>query len=384
MERTVDIAILGGGCAGLSLATRLALDPRTSGSSFAVLEARREYSRDRTWCFWSGRDHPFEEQISHRWTEWSIRNEGRTTVHRSSARPYAHLPADRFYSASRAAIEAFPGGELRTGLQVERVEDRGGRVAIETSEGTWWANRVVDTRPPPRHVAAPEGALLQHFVGWEVRCDKPVFDPGRVTLMDFDVEQDAGIHFFYVLPFAADRALVEATFFSTALLDPSEYARRIDAYLENRFDVRGPEILWQERGVVPMHSAPLLAEPSPRIHHAGQLARATRPSSGYAFMNIQRMADELVEALLDGRRGSRTPSARSRTVTALDRIFLQFLRREPERAPEAFERLFTHVLPESFARFMTEESRLGDLAAVVGAMPKLPFARAALSRGHVA
>ena len=35
--------------------------------------------------------------------------------------------------------------------------------------------------------------------------------------MDFDVSQEQGLHFMYVLPFSANEALVESTYFSPKL-----------------------------------------------------------------------------------------------------------------------------------------------------------------------
>ena len=42
--------------------------------------------------------------------------------------------------------------------------------------------------------------LRQHFGGWEVTTQRPIFDPHVATLMDFDTEQFGATAFFYVLP----------------------------------------------------------------------------------------------------------------------------------------------------------------------------------------
>ncbi len=59
----VDVAILGGGCAGLSLAMRLA---RTD-LSFRVVEPRETYRDDRSWSFWRVAPHPFEDILAGIW-----------------------------------------------------------------------------------------------------------------------------------------------------------------------------------------------------------------------------------------------------------------------------------------------------------------------------
>ena len=53
-----DVAIIGAGLAGLSLAARLA-EPPFAGLRVLVLEPRTLYRRDRTWSYWSMQPHPF-------------------------------------------------------------------------------------------------------------------------------------------------------------------------------------------------------------------------------------------------------------------------------------------------------------------------------------
>src|SRR5690606_32000410 len=126
--------------------------------------------------------------------------------------PYEHIPADRFYALARAILGEFPEVELRLGCEVRAIHERGEHVEVSTSEGTIHAPLAFDSRPlPPASPSADEVDLLQHFVGWEVEAEGPVFDPETPVLMDFAVEQARGIHFMYVLPFSPTRALVETT-----------------------------------------------------------------------------------------------------------------------------------------------------------------------------
>ena len=68
MSETFDIAILGGGCAGLSLArelTNLSYSKRV-----IVIEPRTIYEHDRTWCFWAEAQHSLSEIVSNKWQHW--------------------------------------------------------------------------------------------------------------------------------------------------------------------------------------------------------------------------------------------------------------------------------------------------------------------------
>ena len=47
-----DYIILGGGCAGLSLAYSLEINKKLNDKTLAIVEIRDEYKRDKTWSFW--------------------------------------------------------------------------------------------------------------------------------------------------------------------------------------------------------------------------------------------------------------------------------------------------------------------------------------------
>ena len=46
-----DYVILGGGCAGLSLAYELDINNKIKNKKLAIVEIREEYKRDKTWSF---------------------------------------------------------------------------------------------------------------------------------------------------------------------------------------------------------------------------------------------------------------------------------------------------------------------------------------------
>lgn len=67
-----DIAILGGGCAGLSVAVRLAAAAR----SIRIIEPRKTYTDDRAWSFWRTGPDPFEDCVRASWTKWDVTGPG--------------------------------------------------------------------------------------------------------------------------------------------------------------------------------------------------------------------------------------------------------------------------------------------------------------------
>ena len=47
-----DYIIIGGGCAGLSLAYELEIHEKLKEKTLAIIEPRQEYKKDKTWSFW--------------------------------------------------------------------------------------------------------------------------------------------------------------------------------------------------------------------------------------------------------------------------------------------------------------------------------------------
>lgn len=370
-----DALIVGGGCAGLSLAVHVVEAARRSGRAcprVLVVEPRTAYTRDRTWCAWRMIDHPFAAAVRHRWTRWAVQDGGRRVVRGSERHPYEHVAADAFYEVARARIAAAPAVELRLGVTVDDIRERGDHVAVETSAGPLRAARVFDGRPglAPTDTGVDEVALLQHFVGWEVEAPRDCFDPEVVEMMDFATSQARGLHFLYVLPFSRRRALVEATYISAAPLPAAQYEADIRGYLARKHGLEEFAVLFREAGQIPMTTRPAVASASPRVVHIGLRGGLAKPSTGYAFQAIQTFSAELAARIV-ARPGApaRPPAPRSAAAVAMDRVFLSYIDRHPLRAPALFVDLFEKLPPALLCRFLTDHGGPLDSLRVMASTP---------------
>lgn len=376
LPERADVVVLGAGCAGLSLAVRLV----GSGRRVVLVDPRTAWERDRTWCFFTGTEHPFAHLPTATWSRWTVRAGGRAVDCAAPGLAYAHLPADVFYRDARARLDD-PRVSVHPGVAARAVVEREDHVEVRLDGGaTVRAEVVVDTRPPDL-LAPPDprwARLLQHFEGWHVHTERPVFDPGAVTLMDFDVPAGPGVRFLYVLPFSPTEALVEDTHFSPH--PQADYAGLLRSWLDARAGPGGWRVDWRERGALPMTVAPFPARPSLRVHRLGLGGGAARPATGYAFLAIQRAADALAHQLRVDPLGAVPPFRRARTEW-LDGVFLEWLAGAPEMGPEAFFTMFSHAAPARVARFLSETAGLLDDLAVVTALARRvrrPIADAAL------
>ena len=214
--------------------------------------------------------------------------------------------------------------------------------------------------------------LFQCFAGAEVEHGGLLAHPhdvaGLMTRMRADED---GFAFTYVLPFTRTTALVEFTRFSRRALSPLQLAQECDAELR-ALGLGLSDVVRVEHGVLPMglHRNPAAVPPG--VVMAGNGGGAIRPSTGYAFMRIQRWSQNCAERM--GRGAAPVGHPRDGAVQRqLDRIFLQVLRETPSRTPEFLMALASRVAPERLLHFLTDCATPLDMAALVASLPVLPF-----------
>jgi lycopene beta-cyclase len=371
------IVILGAGLAGLSLADAL-LDARTT-RPLVLIDRRRAWEQDRTWCTWATGPLRHLPLSRHRWWSWQTVSGGRTARAVTDTHPYVHLDAAAVYSSVLDRLAAHPGAEVRAGERVIAVDSAARWPQVTTSRETFDAELVIDAMGPAsplRH--RPETASIdmsQRFLGWELEVDRPIFDPLTVTLMDFVAPGPDGCNFIYVLPFSPTRALVEHTSIGLAGPGPRERRDALRAWL-TQHGAREWEIEREERGAIPMTSSPFPLDHGPRVHTVGAAAGAIRPSSGYAFTRIQGHVERLARALTGG--GELPRSIAPARYAVLDQIFLTALAGADDHGEALFASIAHRVDADAFARFMTDASSPADEARIIAALPPLPMVRAGI------
>ncbi|MER5586753.1 lycopene cyclase family protein [Streptomyces asoensis] len=379
-----DVAIVGAGAAGLSLAHRLAhRAPATRRLSVVLVDAPPGPLRppSRTWCFWERGRGRYDAAVTATWRRLRVRTPGGAVIEDDiTPLRYKMIRSEDFESLVEHDLGR-SGQVRRIEAAVETVEGvpEGARVLARTADGhplTLRARWVFDSRPLGSLPAA-RTTLLQHFHGWFVRSDRPVFDAGTVELMDFRTPQPAsGLSFGYVLPTGDRQALVEYTEFSPHLLSRSGYESALRHYTEDVLGLTGLEVVSTETGVIPMTDAPFARQTAPCVFRIGAAGGATRPSTGYTFAAVQRQTGAVAQALAAGRRPVPPPahSARSR---AMDAVMLRALDSGRVDGADFFAHLFTRVPMERLLRFLDGRTRLHEDLSVGVRTPVLPMLRSA-------
>jgi lycopene beta-cyclase len=368
-----DLVVLGGGCAGLSLALRLAEQPGAC-KRVLVLESRAAYTNDRSWCFWRLGPHRHEALVRRSWYRVAVRSPSSVVPLACANTPYQMIEARTFYDHALANL----AGSTTVGLQLGTAvlgppRPVAGGWRVETAAGGLTATQVIDTRPP-RAPQAGGAALWQSFLGQEVVCDRPVFDAGRVELMDFALDSPHAVAFTYVLPLAADRGLIETTLFDAQPRGPAELALRQQQAVQRLCGSAQTRVVRTEAGILPMGLAGAATTLGPGHVCAGLMSGAARPATGYAFQRIQRWADSCAVAL--GRGQPVCPHPPDPLLTRfMDRLFLDVLRNHPERGPELFMRLFARAGTPRVLRFLSDQTTFVDRVAVAASLPTGLFLR---------
>ncbi len=388
-----DVAVVGAGAAGLSLAHRLAGHaPGLRTPSVVLVDAPPGPLRPppRTWCHWAAGPGRFDAAVSAEWGRLRVRPRSGApgggvvggTVERDIAPlRYRMIRSDDFERLVLGDLAGSPNVR-RLEATVETVRDvpGGAHVHLRDTDGrarVLSARWVFDSRPTGSLPAA-RTLLLQHFHGWFVRTARPVFDPDAVELMDFRTPQPAhGLSFGYVLPLGPREALVEYTEFSARTLAPDAYEAAVRHYADEVLRLGERRIVATETGVIPMTDAPIPRQVGASVFRIGAAGGATRPATGYTFAGVQRQTRAVADALRRGRRPLPPPvhSARSR---AMDAVLLRALDSGRADGPELFSRLFARVPVARLLRFLDGDTRLHEDLSIGLRLPAGPMLRSAL------
>ena len=350
--REFDYVIIGGGCAGLSLAYELEIHQKFKNKTLAIIEPRHDYIRDKTWSFWKVAAHNFEDCVKHSWSSFSINIPSQTKYIECDNFPYQSIDSGLFYQKIINTLKK--NSNIHFFKNINEI----------STENSFVFNSVSD-------VSDSKNDLWQHFSGIEIETSKDVFDDKIFNLMDFDCDQRDSVHFFYTLPFSKKKALVETTWVSN-LNHPSnqDYSTQLEDYIKSKLKIKNYEIKFKETGAIPLfHPKNIKKINQMEIGTAGGM---TRLSTGYTFMNIQDQSKYIRENF------ENIEKVDNFTINSkykfLDNIFLKVLKKNSGKMPEIFFKMF-NCSPSTVINFLSNKSNIYEDFSIILKMPKLVFLR---------
>ena len=348
-----DYIIVGGGCAGLSLAYELEIHKKLINKTLAIIEPRDEYKRDKTWSFWKIIPHNFDDCVKKNWKNFSINIPNKTNFLECKKYPYQSIDSGLFYK------------KINETLKKNRNINFFKSISDINSENSFIFNSVPELN-------INNNGLWQHFYGVEVETKNNFFDDEIINLMDFDCDQKKSVHFFYTLPYAKNKALVETTWLSSMDdISEKDYDNQIKEYIENHLNLKDYKINYIEEGAIPLFYTENKNQKN-KIN-IGTAGGMTRLSTGYTFLNIQEHSKFIRENLENI---TKTKEFKiEKKYQFLDKIFLRVIKKNPKIMPDIFFKMFSSS-SNTVIRFLSNKSNILEDLSIILKMPKWTFIKA--------
>lgn len=348
-----DYVIIGGGCAGLSLAYELEVHEKLKDKTLAIIEPRSEYKRDKTWSFWKVVPHNFDDCVKKNWKNFTINISNKTNHLECKDYPYQSIDSGLFYEKIN--------NKLKENKNISFFKD----ISKINTKNSFIFNSVPEIKKNHNN-------LWQHFCGVEIKTKNNFFDEEIFNLMDFDCEQRESVHFFYTLPYSKNKALIETTWLSK-MNDNSQkdYDNQIKEYIEKNLKIKNYEITYKEEGAIPLFY-PLYKREGNKLN-IGTAGGMTRLSTGYTFLNIQEHSKYLRENIENISNSKRFEI--SKKYQFLDDIFLRVLNKHPEKMSNIFFNMFK-TSPKTVIKFLSNKSNFFEDLKIILKMPKWIFIKA--------
>ena len=187
--------------------------------------------------------------------------------------------------------------------------------------------------------------------------------------MDFDCDQRDNVHFFYTLPFTKNKALIETTWLSK--MDNKslkDYDNQLEKYIKETLKIKNYKINYQEEGAIPLFYPK--KQTSKNKINIGSAGGMTRLSTGYTFLNIQDQSKYIVNNIEKVQ--NLKPYHIGKKYEFLDNIFLNVLKKYPDKMPKIFLNMFK-AQSKTVIKFLSNKSNIFEDLGIILKMPKWIF-----------
>ncbi|MCM8568046.1 lycopene cyclase family protein [Gramella jeungdoensis] len=348
--------IVGGGLAGLQLASRINNDVFFKGKKIAIIEPSKKIENDKTWCFWQNTPGKWDHLIHKSWNKAAFFSSETEQTLDLGEYSYNMIRSSDFYEDVKKELEK---SEDFIFIQ-DRIEkiDPVTRTAVG-KKANYTATHFFDSRLTDKYKEEVKHTVLyQHFKGWLIETQENIFDPGKFTMMDFRLKYKDSTSFTYVLPLTAKKALIEFTFFTPFLTAEKVYDEMLERYLKEILQLKDWKITETETGIIPMTDFPFHENNSAYITRIGTAGGWVKPSSGYSFKSTERKVEQIIENIKSGLATSE--GLFNKSFARYDSIFLDVLSRRNDLGESLFTKFYTKNSIEDIFRFLDEETSFSE------------------------
>ncbi|WP_426062550.1 lycopene cyclase family protein [Flavobacterium sp. DSP2-3-1] len=369
-----DYIFTGAGLSAMMTVYKMVQSVKFRDKSILLLDENTKKTNDRTWCFWKTNDSLWEQSISKKWDSALFANaDFRRDL---DLKPYRYnmVKGLDFYTQ---VFDLLSKQENITFIheKVLEIEESETIILVQTESESFSCSKLFNSIYNNKKAASQTKypLLQQHFIGWFIKSEQPVFNPEQATFMDFSVEQKGNTRFMYVLPTSKTEALLEYTLFSHQHLKTEEYENEIRQYIE-KLGITNYEIVEKEQGSIPMTCYPFWKANTKNVINIGSSGGWTKASTGYTFKNSDKKSTELVVFLQ--RETDFTKFHKNTKFWFYDLLLLDILDRKNELGSHIFSSMFKKGNPTLIFKFLDEETSLKEDIEVILKCPKILFIKA--------
>ncbi|GAA4281265.1 lycopene cyclase family protein [Gaetbulibacter aestuarii] len=370
-----DYIIIGNGLAGLQLALAFSKDPFFSKKSIGLIDPSKKDTNDKTWSFW--------ETGTSVWDVLSYQSWNKAVVFACDEKinldlnPYNYksIRSLDFYNYSKEVLEEHSNIQFILD-EVTSVFEEADLVKIKGKSNNYSADLVFDSRIPEAFLQnkkdIPE--VMQHFKGYVIKTNQPVFDKGQLTMMDYRLKDGEQTTFTYVLPYSEQEALVEFTYFTEHLVEEAVYDSFITNYITNYLKIENYTIVETETGKIPMSTFPFEKFNTRKVIKIGTAGGWVKPSSGYSFKHTEKKVQQIISNLKNGK-----PTALNlfrKRYRFYDKVFLRVLKDDNAKGEWIFKQFYAKNKTVHMFRFLDEESTLMEDMNIILSLISWPFIKA--------
>ena len=371
-----DYIITGSGASGLSLLYKILNNSYLCNKKILVIDSIEKNNNDRTWCFWEKEIADFESIIFCTWNNIRINGTANSQLHNILPYQYKMIRGIDFYEFVIGYSKLFQNVSFIK-EEVLKIENNDREVVVTTSNNKYSATYVFNSIVFDKNKLDTTNSLLQHFKGIEIETTQDYFDEDTATFMDFNIPQQHGHSFVYVLPLNKKKALVEYTIFSKHLLSEKEYDAGLQDYLTNNLQIKHYAITHTEMGVIPMTDFVFSANHK-NIINIGTAAGWVKASSGFAFSNIQKRTQQIVNLLANNKQPILIRSFNDKKFHLYDSVLLEVLSKNKLSAEQIFTAIFQKNPPQRILQFLNNETSIWEDLRIMSSVPTSIFLPTAL------
>ena len=370
-----DYAIIGAGAAGLHLVHAMLAEEWFANKRILIVEKESKEVDDRTWSFWEKGKGQWDSILTKSWEKGFFYGSTKEIPLELAPYQYKMMRSIDFYQLGKKAISESSLMHWQSDV-VQSVQRDGAIIKIIGTTNNYQAKQVFDSRITKEVIKEQKDyiSLIQHFKGWIIETKQAAFDPDSFVMMDYRIKKDAATSFTYVLPTSSTSAMIEFTLFDQELLTASDYDVYLKKYIKEILKINDYQVIHEEIGTIPMTCFPFHKASDEGILKIGTAGSWVKPSSGYAFKNIEKLAKQVVHNL----KHNQPPDTKllSKQFRFYDTLYLDVLATENELGESIFTDMYSNNPIQQIFKFLDEETSLLENIRIFYSFRFAPFLKA--------